>query len=45
MDSPIRNRLIAYTAIELGKTELAFEKLNNLKTIYEWKYFDFKGDK
>lgn len=34
-DSPIRNEYTAYTAIELGKYELAFDRLNALSNYYE----------
>jgi uncharacterized protein YeeX (DUF496 family) len=49
MDSPNRNKFIAYTAIELGKTELAIEKLQKLlisiKEQYEQTKYDYYLEK
>jgi hypothetical protein len=44
MDSPNRNKCIAYTAIELGKTELAVEKLQKLLISLQEQYEQTKYD-
>jgi len=48
MDSPNRNKSIAYTALELGQSDLAIEKLewllNSLKEQYEQLKFDYYID-
>ncbi|CAL2060553.1 hypothetical protein [Tenacibaculum sp. 190524A05c] len=42
IDSPNRNKLIAYTAVSLGETNLAIEKFEKLKQYYKKEYDQFK---
>ncbi len=43
-DSPMRNELVAYTALEIGKFDLAIKNLNKLLEYYKEEYKETKYD-